>query len=282
MRVIPAALLAIALVAGPAAAQEPLSARVGEAYEIFAQGLVPGAMMDGRYFDAVTEGIEGHWVFASALIPDKEDLAALDDRIVDICTADGPGTTRIAMSGPFAFTASRGGPSASITITFVYAGGTMFSQQVDTTGFLTYLGLIDKENMRQSAITALGSSTAPVMIFRPDSDILVLARTEGATEVYAKCPAENGNTIDSAVLATAIGAAFDEQYRKAKNPAVRETFITCVVDALAPLPASDLQVLLDTNFKPEPAELERIGDAYPAVRDGTLACGEAVTAVLGR
>jgi hypothetical protein len=276
------AVLATLCAALPVAAQETLSERVGEAYRIFAQNLVPGAMADGQYYDAVSAGIDGNWVLATALIPDSSDLSGLDATIVDICTRDGPGVTRIAAVAPMTITASRGNPASPVTVTFVYAGGALFASQVDPKEFLTYLGLIDDERMRLSAVNSLASSTGPVMIFRPDDDIIALVRFRGHTEIYARCPAEGGSDLDSAALATVLGAAFDEQYPKAKNPGARETFINCVVDALAPLPSREIQLLVDTNFKPEPEDMTRIGETYPAVQEATLACGSAADAALGR
>jgi hypothetical protein len=230
MRMLPAAVLLAATLSGalPAIAQETLAERVGDAYRTFNGNLDLSALAEGGYFDAVTAGIDGNWVFASGLVGQNGDVSTLDEKISDICTAEGPGRIRIAVSGPMSIALSRVG-TESYTATLVYRGGLMFASQIDTTEYLTYFGLIDRENMEQAKLNALMGSTAPVMIFRPADDVFVIARTHGYAEVYARCPGPGATTVDTAALEAALGKAFDGQFPKATKPEVRAAFISCAV-----------------------------------------------------
>jgi hypothetical protein len=273
-----AALLAV--FAAPATAEDTPSDQAISAYQLFYQGLSPEGLYEGGYFDAVTAGIEGKWIAGTYfLLNDNPDAETLRTKLSEACS--GPIIAELSVVEPFTIKVRNPRPENEFTQTYVYAGGTRFTSQVDAREFLEYLYLTE-DHQRQSAIQSLYFTTQDVMIFRPSADVLIVARPSGNPDIYTRCIEGDGATVDTAALEAALGKAFDGQYPKAKNPAVRAAFVACAVEAFAPLPASDIQLAVDTDFDPPVKEQERIEAAYPEVNEAARACAEAAGAALDR
>ncbi len=277
MRLWIAALLAVA--AAPAAAQDSPSDQALSAYQLFYQGLPPGGLYEGGYFDAVTAGIEGKWIAGTYyLLNDLPDAETLGTKLSEAC--NGPIIAELSVVEPFTLKVRNPRPENEFTQSYVYAGGTRFTVQIDPKEFLEYLYLTGDDH-RQSAIQSLNSTTQDVMIFRPSADVLVVARADGNPDIFTRCV--GGDTpapADTAALEDYLGTAFDKQYPTFTTSTVRSDFLRCVVAAVAPLPASDIQLLIDTDLDLPPDDKQRIESTYPESSSGLIACVEAATATM--
>ncbi len=288
MRPLLIAMVLFASLAGPALAQPSLFTQAQSARQIFALGLDDGGLLDGSYYDLLTQGLDGQWANTTYLLAPGDGEARFAELTARSCTTL---PTTIAVRRPLTIVLTSGRPPDQMfDVTYVYQGGTGFSAQADTTAFLRRLGILDaRDAMRSSQILALGNVNADVSIFRPYEDVLVITRLRGLSEVYVRCaggaasqpvpaavaPAPEEGVTDPVDLETALGDLFDEQFRSA-DPEVRAQFIACATALFGRLSAPDLELAITSRFNPP--DRDRFETAYPGLTEGAQACGESAAA----
>jgi hypothetical protein len=175
--------LVLALIAAPAAAQDP-AAEYDAAVRAF---VLPGqeggdVMAEDDAVIALLPGLEGDWAPASVLAAG----GSLDPALVaEVC---GEAPLALARTAPRSFEMRRpyGEAGATLATRYDYLQGNTFQRSVPEADLLAYMGFPEGVDVPPAVFAGMGRGE--VLLFHPSSGLLVVHPVGGRAEVYARCP----------------------------------------------------------------------------------------------
>jgi hypothetical protein len=182
-----AALFALLCLAEPGAASaQSVETEYADAFAAFSLlGNWPGNPDDAM--QALTEvlpTLTGDWVRADPLAGNTDSLDA--DLIADACNRL---FEQFVQTSPLGFEldrTQRDGP-VKLHVQYAYMGGNLFQRSYPEAEWLAYLGFDDDRPPTLNAY--FNQPRWPVWLFVPSPNIMVMQNMGGATEIYARCPA---------------------------------------------------------------------------------------------
>jgi len=168
--------------AGPVLAEPASPDEVMAAIRTFYPGVtLPGPVpLNADLAGGIARGLDGDWYRADLLGPaDPERVKTACSRIpYHMATA------------PNEITVVQESKPAPVTFRYTYAGGSLYSEWVDTPALFARLGLEQMPNegkRRQTELNVLRNNSGFVVIVRPSENILWMYSLAGGPRLYARC-----------------------------------------------------------------------------------------------
>jgi hypothetical protein len=180
----------LALLATPAAAQEPAQQFAAAAHAFFLPGTeslaLSDAIKDGAIL-ATLPDLEGGWMPATDLFRHAEGYS--EGLLSDACGRIG---WSLEQTAPRSFalrrTATRGGAAVSLAVRYDWMTGNTFDRGVDENDLLAFMDFDATGEVPAMHLLA-ANMRGHAMLFHPSPDILVIVAPGMPAEILMRCPA---------------------------------------------------------------------------------------------
>lgn len=182
-------LIALTVLASPAAAADSIADQAQAAFDLFAAGQSQPDYLIGGYAKTVLEGVGGKWVSLTGPAPGTGIETYGTDTEKGCKT---PAVLTLASTDGLTMNLSANPAGTPFTQTYTLIVGSTFAESTKPADYFAAIGLgSDKVGAQfdQRRALALSLANGVVQIYRPSEDILVLSRDKAYPTVLARCPA---------------------------------------------------------------------------------------------